>query len=61
LKVFDSSENPFVDLELIDFNETYAFLKKYFLDKKSDWLKIKKYYLYCKPEEKEILSLTKIK
>jgi hypothetical protein len=61
LRVFDSSEDPFVDLELLDFSETYSFLKKYFEDRKSDWLKIKKYYLFCKPEEKENLSPMKIK
>ena len=61
MRVFDSSEDPFVDLELIDFSETYSFLKKYFEDRKSDWLKIKKYYLFCKPEEKENLSPMKIK
>jgi hypothetical protein len=59
--VFDSAEDPFVDLELLDFSETYSFLKKYFEDRKSDWLKIKKYYLFCKPEEKENLSPMKIK
>jgi hypothetical protein len=48
-------------LELLDFSETYSFLKKYFEDRKSDWLKIKKYYLFCKPEEKENLSPMKIK
>ena len=61
MRVFDSSEDPFVDLELLDFSETYSFLKKYFEDRKSDWLKIKKYYLFCKPEEKENLSPMKIK
>ena len=61
MRVFDSSEDPFVDLELIDFSETYSFLKKYLEDRKSDWLKIKKYYLFCKPEEKENLSPMKIK
>jgi len=61
LRVFDSSEDPFVDLELLDFSETYSFMKKYFEDRKSDWLKIKKYYLFCKPEEKENLSPMKIK
>ena len=61
MRVFDSSEDPFVDLELIDFSESYSFLKKYFEDRKSDWLKIKKYYLFCKPEEKENLSPMKIK
>ncbi len=59
--MFDSAEDPFVDLELLDFSETYSFLKKYFEDRKSDWLKIKKYYLFCKPEEKENLSPMKIK
>jgi hypothetical protein len=59
--VFDSTEDPFVDLELLDFSETYSFIKKYFEDRKSDWLKIKKYYLFCKPEEKENLSPMKIK
>ena len=61
MRVFDSSEDPFVDLELLDFSETYSFMKKYFEDRKSDWLKIKKYYLFCKPEEKENLSPMKIK
>ena len=59
--MFDSTEDPFVDLELLDFSETYSFIKKYFEDRKSDWLKIKKYYLFCKPEEKENLSPMKIK
>ena len=59
--MFDSAEDPFVDLEHLDFSETYSFLKKYFEDRKSDWLKIKKYYLFCKPEEKENLSPMKIK
>ena len=61
MRVFDISEDTFVDFELIDFSETYSFLKKYFEDRKSDWLKIKKYYLFCKPEEKENLSPMKIK
>ena len=59
--MFDSTEDPFVDLELLDFSESYSFIKKYFEDRKSDWLKIKKYYLFCKPEEKENLSPMKIK
>lgn len=59
--MFDSTEDPFVDLELLDFSETYSFIKKYFEERKSDWLKIKKYYLFCKPEEKENLSPMKIK
>lgn len=47
LRSFDQNENPFVDLELINFGKAYSYLKKFYedSDRKSDWLKIKKYYL----------------
>ncbi len=51
------NEDPFVNLELIDFGQAYKFLKKYYKERKSDWLQIKKYYLKYKPVKKEISPL----
>ena len=55
-----NNEDPFMNYELIDFSETYAFLKKYLAERQSDWLKLKKYYLIAKPQKQE-MSLMKIK
>jgi hypothetical protein len=30
LRIYDQKEDPFVDLELLDFSESYKFLKKYY-------------------------------
>jgi len=30
LRIYDQKDDPFVDLELLDFNESYKFLKKYY-------------------------------
>jgi len=57
LRVFDQHRDLFVDLELIDFGEAYSFLEKYYEDRRSDWLTIKKYYLLYKPELVEITPL----
>ena len=48
LRVFDSNNDPYVILSKIDFNDSYKFIKKYFANRKSNWLKIKKYYLNTK-------------
>lgn len=56
LRVFDCGEDPFVDLEGVDFSRAFGFMKKHFKGipgleahdgdrRKSDWLRIKKYYL----------------
>jgi len=39
MRVFDANNDPFVNLEEIDFDEAHKFLKKYFR-KKCNWLKI---------------------
>jgi len=39
VRVFDANNDPFVNLEEIDFNEAFKYLKKYF-HKKCNWLKI---------------------
>ena len=57
LRIFDQKQDPFVDLELLDFGEAYKILKKYYAEKKSDWLKLKKYYLKLTPAEKETSPL----
>mmetsp|Transcript_5211 Transcript_5211/g.8065 ORF Transcript_5211/g.8065 Transcript_5211/m.8065 type:complete len:161 (-) Transcript_5211:865-1347(-) len=45
LSVFNEEMDPFVDLDLIDFGQAYSFLTKYFAERSSDWLQVKKYYL----------------
>ena len=47
LRSFDQNENPFVDLELLNFGKAYAYLKKFYedSDRQSDWLRLRKYYL----------------
>ena len=70
LRVFDQ-EDPFVDLEMINFCSAYTFLKWHYRGnrvvledekekRRSDWLQIKKYYLKYQPG-KEPISPTKIK
>lgn len=44
-RLFDGNSNPFVDLSLINFDQAYASFKKYQLNKNTNWLKLKKYYL----------------
>lgn len=53
LRIFSQAHEPFVDLELLDFNEAFSMLNHYFKDKKPDWIKVKKYYLKSKPQKLE--------
>lgn len=52
MRVFDQND-PYVNLEEVDFNFAYSFLSKKFFNKKSNWLKFKKYYLKLKPNKLE--------
>ena len=45
LRSFNTQNDPFVDLELIDFGKAYKELKSIYATKKSDWLNVKKFYL----------------
>lgn len=56
LRVFDLKNDCFVNLELINFGEAYSFLKKYFSERSSDWIKVKNYKLQYKPDNKKELS-----
>ena len=59
-RVFDSSNDPYVDLGKIDFNESYKFIKKYFANRKSNWLQIKKYYFNTKQSKIEKIHKLKL-
>jgi len=60
LRVFDSNNDPYVNLGNIDFNESYKFIKKYFNNRKSNWLKIQKYYLNTKQSKFEKIHKIKL-
>lgn len=38
LRVFDADNDPYINLEHINFNHGYKFFKKYFKDKTNNWL-----------------------
>jgi|TARA_B110000285_G_C15123949_1_gene618970 hypothetical protein len=60
LRVFDSNNDPYVNLGKIDFNESYKFMKKYFANRKNNWLKIQKYYLNTKQSKFEKIHKIKL-
>jgi hypothetical protein len=60
LRVFDSNNDPYVNLGQIDFNESYKFMKKYFANRKNNWLKIQKYYLNTKQTKFEKIHKIKL-
>jgi|APSaa5957512535_1039671.scaffolds.fasta_scaffold123566_2 hypothetical protein len=60
LRVFDSNNDPYVILGNINFNDSYKFIKKYFNNRKSNWLKICKYYLLTKPTKQEKIHKMKL-
>ena len=53
VRIFDFNNDPFVDLEKVDFDANYKYIKRFFI-KKSNWLKVQKYKLEPKPTKYEL-------